>query len=214
MIQILILATQFGFEKNRNFFAIFRHFGHCAVWRLLALERCDDWWLQNGVTIAGSGMVWRLLGRPMSNVGTGRQVVYWWPGVPFPGSEKLGRFPAPETLCSLQGGRQDLARTPNFEWYLHKPGRSGHWWSDLETGCWSRLESGLRPPDLRNPLVEFTWELWELGNFHDPVRFFCKILNVCFVWQCQDLPHLRRKLCQEKCFNQRCWIGIEIVDVL
>ena len=30
MIQILILATQFGFEKNLNFLAIFRHFGHCA----------------------------------------------------------------------------------------------------------------------------------------------------------------------------------------
>ena len=30
MIQILILATQFGFEKNRNFLVIFRHFGHCA----------------------------------------------------------------------------------------------------------------------------------------------------------------------------------------
>ena len=30
IIQILILATQFGFEKNLNFLAIFRHFGHCA----------------------------------------------------------------------------------------------------------------------------------------------------------------------------------------
>ena len=32
IIQILILATQLGFEKNRNFLAIFRHFGHCAQW--------------------------------------------------------------------------------------------------------------------------------------------------------------------------------------
>ena len=31
IIQILILATQFGFEKNLNFLAIFRHFGHCAT---------------------------------------------------------------------------------------------------------------------------------------------------------------------------------------
>ena len=30
IIQILILATQLGFEKNRNFLAIFRHFGHCG----------------------------------------------------------------------------------------------------------------------------------------------------------------------------------------
>ena len=30
IIQILILATQFGFEKNLNFLAIFCHFGHCG----------------------------------------------------------------------------------------------------------------------------------------------------------------------------------------
>jgi hypothetical protein len=37
-------------------------------------------------------------GRRVVNVGTGRQVVYCRPGVPFPGPEKVGRFPVPETL--------------------------------------------------------------------------------------------------------------------
>ena len=59
-------------------------------------------------------------------VGPDRQVVYCRPGVPFPGTGKVGRFPVPETLLNLHGGRQDRARSPNFEWYLHNPGRSGH----------------------------------------------------------------------------------------
>ena len=37
-------------------------------------------------------------GRQVVYVGTGRQVVYCRPGVPFPGPEKVGRFPVPETL--------------------------------------------------------------------------------------------------------------------
>mgnify|MGYP006908596484 CR=1 FL=1 len=37
-------------------------------------------------------------GQRVVNVGTGRQVVYCRPGVPFPGPEKVGRFPVPETL--------------------------------------------------------------------------------------------------------------------
>ena len=47
--------------------------------------------------------------RGFVNVGPDRQVVYCRPGVPFPGPEKVGRFPVPEMLCILQGGRQDLA---------------------------------------------------------------------------------------------------------
>ena len=47
--------------------------------------------------------------RGFVNVGPDRQVVYCRPGVPFPGTGKVGRFPVPEMLCILQGGRQDLA---------------------------------------------------------------------------------------------------------
>ena len=47
--------------------------------------------------------------RRVVNVGPDRQAVYCRPGVPFPGTGKVGRFPVPEMLCILQGGRQDLA---------------------------------------------------------------------------------------------------------
>ena len=100
--------------------------------------------------------------RGFVNVGPDRQVVYCRPGVPFPGAGKVGRFPVPETLLNLQGGRQDLARSPNFEWYLHKPGRSGHCWSDLETGFTGFLLKGLRSSP-----VAFTCELfasWETSK--------------------------------------------------
>ena len=97
--------------------------------------------------------------RGFVNVGPDRQVVYCRPGVPFPGTGKVGRFPVPETLLNLQGRRQDLARSPNFEWYLHNPGRSGHCWSDLGPGFTGFLLKGLRSSP-----VAFTCELfasWE-----------------------------------------------------
>ena len=52
-------------------------------------------------------------------VDPGRQVVYCRP---------VGPFPVFEAVWNLQGWRQDLACSPNFEWYLHKPGISGHVW--------------------------------------------------------------------------------------
>ena len=58
-------------------------------------------------------------GRRVVDVGTGRQVVYCRP---------VGPFPVFEAVWNLQGWRQDLACSPNFEWYLHKPGISGHVW--------------------------------------------------------------------------------------
>ena len=36
--------------------------------------------------------------RRVVNVGPDRQAVYCRPGVPFPGTGKVGRFPVPETL--------------------------------------------------------------------------------------------------------------------
>ena len=52
-------------------------------------------------------------------VDPGRQVVYCRP---------VGPFPVFEAVWNLQGWRQDLACSPNLEWYLHKPGISGHVW--------------------------------------------------------------------------------------
>ena len=60
-------------------------------------------------------------------VDPGRQVVYCRP---------VGPFPVFEAVWNLQGWRQDLACSPNFEWYRHNPGRRGHFWSDLVFTLW------------------------------------------------------------------------------
>ena len=59
-------------------------------------------------------------------VDPGRQVVYCRP---------VGQFPVFETW-NLHGWIQDLACSPNFEWYRHNPGRRGHFWSDLVFTLW------------------------------------------------------------------------------
>ena len=84
-------------------------------------------------------------------VDPGRQVVYCRP---------VGPFPVFDAVWNLQGWRQDLACSPNFEWYLHSPGKHGHvrsalgiLWprkSDLVFTLWfvfwARMCPGLRKP--------------------------------------------------------------------
>ena len=81
-------------------------------------------------------------------VDPGRQLVYCQPVWPFP---------VFEVVWNLQGWRQDLACSPNLEWYLHNPGRSGHVWSDLVFTLWFLFWAWCCPGSMRKSPIAFAW---------------------------------------------------------